>query len=90
MRLGAIAWRGLAARPLRTALTVAGVALGVVLASRGVLTDGWTALTVAQGAEIGRPSRLDVEVRTEAGAAVETAVRGAVRMVAKGELLALP
>jgi trans-2,3-dihydro-3-hydroxyanthranilate isomerase len=55
-----------------------------------VLTDGWTALTVAQGAEIGRPSRLDVEVRTEAGAAVETAVRGAVRMVAKGELLALP
>jgi trans-2,3-dihydro-3-hydroxyanthranilate isomerase len=68
----------------------AGVALGVFLASRGVLTDGWTALTVAQGAEIGRPSRLDVEVRTEAGAAVETAVRGAVRMVAKGELLALP
>jgi trans-2,3-dihydro-3-hydroxyanthranilate isomerase len=68
----------------------AGVALGVFLASREVLTDGWTALTVAQGAEIGRPSRLDGEVRTEAGAAVETAVRGAVRMVAKGELLALP
>ena len=68
----------------------AGVALGVFLASRGALADGWTALTVAQGAEIGRPSRLEVEVRTEGAAAVETAVRGAVRMVAKGELLALP
>jgi len=68
----------------------AGVALGVFLASRGALADGWTALTVAQGAEIGRPSRLEVEVRTETGAAVETAVRGAVRLVAKGELLALP
>jgi putative ABC transport system permease protein len=31
VRLGALAWRGLAARPLRTALTVAGVALGVAL-----------------------------------------------------------
>ena len=31
MRLSAIAWRGLAARPLRTALTAAGVALGVAV-----------------------------------------------------------
>ena len=68
----------------------AGVALGVFLAARGVLPDGWSTVTVAQGAEIGRPSQLDVQVRCAGGVAVETAVRGEVRMVAKGELLALP
>lgn len=68
----------------------AGVALGVFLGARGVLADGWTTVTVAQGAELGRPSRLEVRVRVAAGVAVETAVRGEVRMVAKGELLALP
>jgi trans-2,3-dihydro-3-hydroxyanthranilate isomerase len=68
----------------------AGVALGVFLAGRGVLPDGATTLTVEQGAEVGRPSRLEIEVRVAGGAAVETAVRGAVQMVAKGELLALP
>ena len=31
MRLGALAWRGLAARPLRSLLTVAGIALGVAI-----------------------------------------------------------
>jgi trans-2,3-dihydro-3-hydroxyanthranilate isomerase len=68
----------------------AGVALGVFLAGRGVLPDGATTLTVEQGAEVGRPSRLEIEVRVDGGVAVETAVRGAVQMVAKGELLALP
>jgi putative ABC transport system permease protein len=37
MRLGAIAWRGLAARPLRTALTVAGVALGVAVIAASLI-----------------------------------------------------
>jgi trans-2,3-dihydro-3-hydroxyanthranilate isomerase len=68
----------------------AGVALGVFLGGRGVLAEGWTTVTVAQGAEIGRPSRLEVLVRTADGATVETAVRGEVKMVAKGEFLALP
>jgi trans-2,3-dihydro-3-hydroxyanthranilate isomerase len=68
----------------------AGVALGVFLGARRVLPDGWTTLTLAQGAEIGRPSRLEVLVRASGGATVETAVRGEVRMVATGELLALP
>jgi trans-2,3-dihydro-3-hydroxyanthranilate isomerase len=68
----------------------AGVALAVFLAGRGVLPDGWTTLAVEQGVQIGRPSRLEVLVRADGGAAVETAVRGGVRMVAKGELLALP
>jgi len=31
MRLSAIAWRGLLARPLRTALSIIGVALGVAV-----------------------------------------------------------
>jgi trans-2,3-dihydro-3-hydroxyanthranilate isomerase len=68
----------------------AGVALGVFLGARGVLAEGWTTLTVAQGAERGRPSRLEVRVRVADGATVETAVRGEVKMVAKGEFLALP
>jgi trans-2,3-dihydro-3-hydroxyanthranilate isomerase len=68
----------------------AAVALGVFLGGRGVLPDGWTSLTVTQGAEIGRLSRLEVRARVVGGATVETAVRGEVRMVAKGELLALP
>jgi trans-2,3-dihydro-3-hydroxyanthranilate isomerase len=68
----------------------AGVALGVFLGGRGALPDGWSTVIVAQGAEIGRPSRLEVGVRCAGGAVAETAVRGEVRMVAKGELLALP
>jgi trans-2,3-dihydro-3-hydroxyanthranilate isomerase len=68
----------------------AGVALGVFLGARNALPDGWTTVTVAQGAEIGRPSRLEVQARVLGGATVETAVRGGVRMVAKGEFLALP
>ena len=38
MRLGALAWRGLLARPLRTALAVLGVALGVAVLTATVIT----------------------------------------------------
>ena len=68
----------------------AAVALGVFLGARGVLADGWTTVSVAQGAERGRPSRLEVRVQVEAGATAGTTVRGEVRMIAKGEFLALP
>lgn len=37
MRLGAIAWRGLVARPLRTVLTVTGVALGVAIIAAALI-----------------------------------------------------
>src|SRR5918996_6309792 len=37
MRLAAIAWRGLAARPLRTALTAIGVALGVAVIAASLM-----------------------------------------------------
>ena len=68
----------------------AAVALGVHLAARGVLPEGRSVLSITQGAEMGRPSTLEVHARVAGGAAVEVAVRGEARMVAKGELLALP
>jgi trans-2,3-dihydro-3-hydroxyanthranilate isomerase len=69
----------------------AAVALAVFLVARGVLpADGVSAVTVAQGAEMGRPSRLEVTVQAHAGVAVTTAVRGTVVAVARGELLAVP
>ena len=68
----------------------AAVALGVHLAARGALPDGRSVLSIAQGAELGRPSTLTLQVDVAGGAAAEVAVRGEVRMVAKGELLALP
>jgi trans-2,3-dihydro-3-hydroxyanthranilate isomerase len=69
----------------------AAVALGVFLVDRGVLgADGESVFTIAQGAEIGRPSRLDVQVRARAGRAVSTTVAGGVAAVARGELVALP
>lgn len=37
MRLGSLAWRGLLARPLRTALAVAGVALGVAVVTATII-----------------------------------------------------
>ncbi|MBW0115683.1 PhzF family phenazine biosynthesis protein [Pseudonocardia abyssalis] len=69
----------------------AAVALAVFLVDRGVLAaDGQSGFTVAQGAEIGRPSTLGVLVHADAGAAVRTSVRGTVRPVARGELVASP
>lgn len=69
----------------------AAVALGVFLVARGVLAaDGQSGFFVAQGAEIGRPSRLAVLVQARDGAAVETSVWGGVVAVARGELVALP
>uniref|UniRef100_UPI0015F0D714 PhzF family phenazine biosynthesis protein n=1 Tax=Pseudonocardia pini TaxID=2758030 RepID=UPI0015F0D714 len=69
----------------------AAVALGVFLVDRGLLAgDGPSAFSVAQGLEIGRPSRLDVTVQAEAGAAVATTVQGAVVAISSGRLTAVP
>jgi len=69
----------------------AAVALAVFLVDRGVLpADGEAAFTVDQGIEMGRPSRMEVTVTAEAGAAVRTSVGGRVALVARGELVALP
>lgn len=68
----------------------AAVALGVHLAARGALPEGRSVVSIAQGVELGRPSALTLQVDVAGGAATEVAVRGGVRMVARGELLALP
>lgn len=69
----------------------AAVALAVFLVDRGAAQpDGQTGFSVAQGAEIGRPSRMMVLVQAEAGRAVRTSVYGNVVRVARGEVLALP
>ncbi|MGH2782031.1 MAG: ABC transporter permease, partial [Thermoleophilaceae bacterium] len=39
MRLASLAWRGLLARPLRTALAIAGVALGVAVVTATIVTS---------------------------------------------------
>src|SRR5579859_3483054 len=39
MRLSALAWRGLVARPLRTTLTVLGVALGVAIVAATLVAN---------------------------------------------------
>jgi trans-2,3-dihydro-3-hydroxyanthranilate isomerase len=56
--------------------------------NRGLLPgDGEAAFSVAQGEELGRPSRLDVTVSARAGAAVRAAVGGQVVAVSSGEMV---
>jgi putative ABC transport system permease protein len=51
MRLGDIAWRGLAARPLRTALTIAGVGLGVAILAATLIASQATTEGVRRAAQ---------------------------------------
>jgi trans-2,3-dihydro-3-hydroxyanthranilate isomerase len=62
----------------------AALALGVFLAPS--LGNGRHAFDVVQGVEMGRPSRLSVTVEVAGGAAVRTAVTGAVVAVARGDI----
>ncbi|NYH89238.1 PhzF family phenazine biosynthesis protein [Actinopolymorpha rutila] len=65
----------------------AALALGVWLVGNGLVPgEGETAYSVVQGAEMGRPSRLDCVVRAQAGQACETRVTGQVAPVAAGEI----
>ncbi|MBO0850098.1 MAG: PhzF family phenazine biosynthesis protein [Pseudonocardia sp.] len=69
----------------------AAVALGVYLVDRGLLpADGEAAFTIYQGAEMHRPSRLEVEVRARSGAAVTTSVGGRVVAVSSGQIAIPP
>lgn len=63
----------------------AALALGVFLAPS--LGDGDHAFEVVQGVEMGRPSRLSVQVSVAAGEAVRTSVTGSVAPVARGEIV---
>src|SRR5918999_2461110 len=63
MRLAPLAWRSLAARPLRTALTAAGVALGVAVILATLIVDQASVETVARAA---RASFGDADLRVRA------------------------
>ena len=62
MRLGSIAWRGLLARPLRTALAVAGVALGVAVLAATIIA-GSASQAALQSATVDLLGRADVRLR---------------------------
>jgi trans-2,3-dihydro-3-hydroxyanthranilate isomerase len=65
----------------------AALGLGVFLVASGLLpADGTSSLEIAQGLEMGRPSRLSVVVRAEHGRVVEARVSGGVVPVATGRL----
>ncbi len=65
----------------------AALGLGVYLAAGELVPDDeTTAYTIRQGAEVGRPSRLECTVTRAAGAVTRTTVGGAVTHVATGEL----
>jgi putative ABC transport system permease protein len=68
MRLATIAWRGLLARPLRTALAIVGIALGVAVVTATIIT-GASSEQALRGATVDLPGRADVRVRAfeEAG-----------------------
>ncbi|MDX6287809.1 MAG: trans-2,3-dihydro-3-hydroxyanthranilate isomerase [Frankiales bacterium] len=66
----------------------AALGLGVWLAVSGLVApDATTAYRVDQGAEIGRPSRLECAVTTENGLVVRTTVAGRVVPVAEGTIV---
>jgi trans-2,3-dihydro-3-hydroxyanthranilate isomerase len=65
----------------------AALGLGVFLVASGLLpADTTSTFTIAQGAEIGRPSRLTVTVRAERGRVVEARVAGQVVPIATGTI----
>jgi trans-2,3-dihydro-3-hydroxyanthranilate isomerase len=67
----------------------AALGFGVWLAVSGLVpADGETAYTVRQGIEMGRPSRLECTVTTQAGEVVRSTVTGQVVAVASGEIAA--
>src|SRR5205823_12499507 len=51
MRLSALAWRGLLARPLRTSLTILGVALGVGIITATLVANQAATETVQRAAQ---------------------------------------
>ena len=67
----------------------AAAALGVALVARSLAVDG-TRVEIAQGVEMGRPSRLHVRVEVADGVATTVHVAGRVHRTMAGELAVLP
>lgn len=69
----------------------AAVGLGVWLVSLGLLPgDGVSEVVIDQGAEMGRPSRLELRVQAAGGAAVTTRVGGRVVPISSGTIAVPP
>jgi trans-2,3-dihydro-3-hydroxyanthranilate isomerase len=69
----------------------AALGFGVWLVASGLLPgDGESSYQVRQGAEIGRPSRLDCTVTAAGGVAVSATVTGQVVPIARGEIVVPP
>lgn len=68
----------------------AAAALAGLLASAEAPGDGIVRYRILQGAEMGRPSRIDASARVEGGRVVEVRVGGAAVPVAEGEIAAPP
>lgn len=64
----------------------AAAALGGWLGSTSPIADGTISCVIAQGLEIGRPSRLEVEVEKRAGAVAAVRVGGAAVLVSEGTI----
>jgi trans-2,3-dihydro-3-hydroxyanthranilate isomerase len=65
----------------------AAIALGGWLVASGLATaTGETAYTISQGVEMGRPSTLECDVTTDAGAITRVRVSGRVALVASGRI----
>ncbi|HEX5039130.1 MAG TPA: FtsX-like permease family protein [Candidatus Limnocylindria bacterium] len=62
MRLSAIAWRGLLSRPLRTALSIIGVALGVAVVTATIVV-GSASEQALESVSVGLLGRADVRLR---------------------------
>src|SRR6187397_2429397 len=62
MRLSAIAWRGLLARPLRTALSIIGVALGVAVVTATIVV-GSASEQALESVSVGMLGRADARLR---------------------------
>lgn len=68
----------------------AALGLGALLVADGQLDDGAHEVTIAQGVEMGRPSRLVVTCDVVAGVASRLRVRGGVVKVAEGRIVLPP
>ena len=87
MRLASIAWRGLLARPLRTGLAVAGVALGVAVLTATIIT-GSASQQALRGATADLIGSADVRLRAFADAGFQPRTLQALRALPEAAVAA--
>jgi putative ABC transport system permease protein len=87
MRLASIAWRGLLARPLRTGLAMAGVALGVAVLTATIIT-GSASQQALRGATADLLGSADVRLRAFADAGFQPRTLQALRALPEAAVAA--